>query len=112
MVVGLLNPKLLNVETAIGASAAFYSDALWNKWSGHTQFRLAENPLSFLEHYHIGLGLLAIGNNFADGAGTYFVASELFHDDPFGLKKASETKSKNLSLGSILMGLVLLRLSR
>lgn len=96
----------MNIETVVGGSAAFYADAFWNTTPLHEPA-----PLVFLEHYHVGLALLTLKNKYADGAGAYLVASELFQNNPYGLKQSEPDKTKNLSLGMALFGLVFLRFS-
>lgn len=102
----LLKQGFLNEKAVIGGSAAFYADALWNTTPLH-----GPASLTFLEHYHVGLALLTLNNKYADGAGAYLVASEFFQSNPYGLKQSEPNKTKNLSLGMVLSGLMLLRFS-
>jgi hypothetical protein len=40
---------IAGLATAAGLSVA------WSMWPQHNQFKLADNPLAVLEHYHLGL---------------------------------------------------------
>ena len=94
-------------EKAIyGAVAALAADAAWSMWSGSKG--VEAGPLGFIEHYHIGLGLLAVKRPFTDGAGATLISLEA-KSRVLGTESPSVNPAAENILGSILGGLVLIR---
>lgn len=100
-------PQNASSGPLIGVLIGLSADTAWNNWPRHEEFRLGDNPLAFLEHYHVGLaailadkwiGLSGVGYGF----GATLIALELGQNQPFGAGKPIEQVIPNLILGTLL----------
>jgi len=89
----------MNVKNAvIGFATAGAANAVWNAFPAITS-KIEQGPLSFVEHYNVGMALIALQSkakkypSLLDGASTYLICSELFQDHPFAVGKPTFTAS-------------------
>jgi hypothetical protein len=94
-----------------GLAAAAGVSIAWSMWPQHNQFKLADNPLAVIEHYHIGLiSLIAARavpkkySPYLDGFGAGLIVSEAGQEQPFGWNHTTFAPSIviGLTLASIL----------
>lgn len=95
-----------------GVAAGVGAAGVWEVYPGRKEFEKKmeedKSPLLSVEHYHVGLALLAADKPFTDGAGAVLFVSEFFHDKPFGVGKPIHEVKGNVTLTSILGGLLLI----
>ena len=102
------------VEGMVGAASAVIANTVWESWPGKSAFAAKaveeKSPLAFVEHYHLGMALLAVRKALATGAGLMLVGSELTQNNPFGIGKSEWEVKGNLTLTMILSSILLIRL--
>ena len=93
----------------IGAAIIIAAELIWDTWPDHTMYSIAlqASQFAFIEHYHIGLALLAFDQPVTDGAGATLVGIEASQMNPFGIGKT--TVYGNLTLTALLFGILLIR---
>jgi len=94
----------------VGVAGSAALSIAWDLYPQHNQFKLADNPLAVLEHYHVGLVTMIIARHtkkyapYLDGLGAGLIASEAGQAEPFGWNHPTFGASTiiGLTLASIL----------
>ena len=102
------------IAASVASLSAVVADKVFNAIPGSETFALAtsDNPLRFIEHYHIGLALLAIDGFYKSwalrGAGATFLLIEALQANPFGAGKDDYSVRGNIALTALETGLVII----
>jgi hypothetical protein len=94
----------------VGVAGSAVLSIAWDLYPGHNMFKLADNPLAVVEHYHIGLITMIAARTtkkygpYLDGLGAGLIASEAGQAEPFGWNHPTFGASTiiGLTLASIL----------
>lgn len=107
-----------------GLGGSIVASVLWKLWPSSSAFKLGlykmtsledpeKSPLAFMEHYHYGLASLTAGRVYArhapilDGFGVGLIITEALGDHPFGIGKSEYEVKGNITVASILSGILL-----
>ena len=77
-------------KIAIGLAGSAVLAFAWERYPGKNTFKLADNPLAALEHYHLGLISMIVARHtkkyapYLDGLGAGLIISEAGQAEPFG----------------------------
>lgn len=102
---------------AMGAGLSASASYVWTLIPYNETFRLASNPLAFLEHYHWGLASMIVAKRvkrakpykpYLNGFGVGMVVVEAFSPQPFAVGKPPEQAIPSAVLGAVLAGALLL----
>lgn len=97
---------------ATGVAGSIVATGMWMAYPDAQKFeaKLEEekSPLVAIKHYHWGMLAASIGHPLADGLGTGLIASEFWQENPFGLGKSIEELKGNITLTTILGGILLI----
>ena len=98
-----------------GMGLSVLLDSIWRLWPGSAAFKLAiqQNPLSFIEHHHVGLSALLLADRaksysqYVKGVGAGLILIEATQTNPFGIGKP--TQNMSLAATTILGGLLMIK---
>lgn len=99
-------------KTVAGIGAGLTASYVWTLVPANETFKLASNPLAFMEHYHWGLASMVVAKRvkrakrykpYLNGFGAGLIAVEAFGSQPFAIGKPPEQFYPSAIIGTVLL---------